>query len=231
MRPLHAEISVRGRAVKRWGASVARALDPLARSLLRVRPHELELLRPRRPVAPLAWLLLALGMASLGAAALDLAPAWRRAGELEREQAELAARLDRLAAAQAAQSRLARRSAGKDDGVAEAQALVDELARPWHALFDQLESADSDGVHLEQVGVESRFATLQLVAESRDLGKLVQFSQRLSDGAVRDGAAGPIHGVTMTHHEWRDALGAHVVSAAMQGRLPGSAGSTARGEP
>jgi hypothetical protein len=99
-----------------------------------------------------------------------------------------------------------------------------ELHRPWHALFDALEAADTDGVNLVQLNIEPRFATLQLVAESRDLDKLVRYSQRLA-------GSGPIRTMTMTHHEWRDALGAHVVSAAMQGELAGASAGPAGAAP
>jgi hypothetical protein len=197
-------------------ALLSRILVPL----LRVRPHEVELLRPAARAVPLAWALFACGAAALAAAAWACQPGWDRQAELAQQRQQLEAALGRAGVAPGAASH---RTVGKGEALDEARAIVIELHRPWHELFDALETADADGVNLIQINVEPRFASLQLVAESRDLDKLVRFSQKLA-------GSGPIRSMTMTHHEWRDALGAHVVSAAMQGELagatPGSAGST-----
>jgi hypothetical protein len=92
-----------------------------------------------------------------------------------------------------------------------------ELHRPWHELFEQIEAADeaqAPAVHLLQLSVAPPFTNVQVIVEARDLGDLVRFSQRLSGGK-------PIENMTMTHHEGRDALGAHVVTATLQGHLLG----------
>jgi Tfp pilus assembly protein PilN len=216
-------------------------MSSLLTPLLRVRPFEVELLRPGWRVVPLAWGLLALGALALAGAAWLCKPAWERQSELAAQRASLEQSLANVGAGTATG---ARRQAGKAEVVDEAAEIVAELHRPWSALFDQLEAATTPGVNLMQLSVEPHFATLQLVAESRDLDKLVRFSQRLAAGGAGSGGTklgsnsspsgssgataptpGPIRSMNMTHHEWRDALGAHVVSAAMSGELAG--GSTA----
>ncbi|SPE23219.1 hypothetical protein SBBP1_210013 [Burkholderiales bacterium] len=202
-------------------------LPEILTKLLRVRPHEVELLRPARGVAPLAWLLLAGGAVALSAGALACRPGWHRQANLAQQRITVEAALARLGAAPVAPGDgVGRRGAtrkGETEALLEADAIVRELDRPWHDLFDQLEAATASGatgVHLVQLAVEPKFTALQLVAEGRDLDKLVRFSQRLTGGA-------PIRTMTMTHHEWRDALGAHVVSATMRGDLSGTPASAA----
>ena len=84
-------------------------------------------------------------------------------------------------------------------------------------------------MHLIQLGVEPRFTKVQLVVEGRTLDTLVRFSQRLTNEGPL--GAGPIRTMTMTHDEWRDALGAHVVSASMQGELSASGAAPAGATP
>jgi hypothetical protein len=183
-----------------------------------LRPYEVELLRPARPVAPLAWLLLGAGVLALGGAVLACEPAWTQHSLLAADQARLAGALERADGAGAASHAHAAGRSGDRDSQAEAGLLVAEARRPWHQLFDELEAAqrsDGAGVHLVQLGVDPRFASLQLVAEGRDLGALVRFSQQLAGN-------GPIRSMALTHHEWRDALGAHVVTASLQGELEGA---------
>ncbi len=199
-------------------------ISALLKSLLRIRPYEVELLRPSGQVPALSWIFLTLGLGALAGAALACAPAWSRHGEIAQqrlatENALAALQADPASRAGARRQTSTGRSAATED-VAEAEGIVAELHRPWHNLFDQLESAqaaEGAGVHLQQLAVDSRFATLQLVAEGRDLDKIVRFSQRLSS-QERDG--GPVRSMNMTHHEWRDTLGAHVVSVALLGDLP-----------
>jgi len=201
--------------------------SPLLSRLLRIRPYEVELLRPSRQAPPLAWLLLLCGLLALAAAATLVQPAWRRHQELVAQlataEASLAQATDTPAnSAEKSRKRAATRGAERSE-LAEAAGIVRELNRPWQALFAQIEAADSAqdaGVHLIQMNVDARFATLQLVVESRELDKLVRFSQHLA-------GAGPIRSMTMSHHEWRDTLGAHVVNAAMQGQLDGGDSSEA----
>jgi hypothetical protein len=189
--------------------------------LLRIRPHEIELLRPAARATPLAWMLFACGASALAAAAWLCQPGWQRQGELALQRQNLEQSLERVGAGSGT---AARRSSTKGDTLDEAEAIAVELHRPWHELFDALEAAGSEGVNLVQLSVEPRFATLQLVAESRDLDKLVRYSQKLA-------GSGPIRTMTMTHHEWRDALGAHVVSASMQGDLAGASAGAAGSAP
>ncbi len=187
--------------------------------LLRIRPHEIELIRPVRRVTPLAWMLFAVGATALAASVWICQPGWERQRDLAEQRQDLERSLERVGAGAGSS-----RAGVKGDRQDEAQAIVVQLHRPWHELFDALESADTAGVNIVQLSVDPRFVTLQLVAESRDLDKLVRFSQKLA-------GAGPIRTMTMTHHEWRDALGAHVVSAAMQGELAGGSSGATGAEP
>jgi hypothetical protein len=183
------------------------------RAWLGVAPAELELLRPVRPVAPVAGVLLAAGLLAAGAAAVGLQPAFERKAALSAEQALLERRLERLGVRPVAT--VDSRHGGRRETLEEGRELAAQLRRPWHQLFDQLEEAaqaDGGAVHVVQLTVDPRFDTLQLVAEARDLGHLVRFSQRLTGGA-------PVHNLVLTHYEWRDALGGHVLSAALQGEL------------
>ena len=191
----------------------------LAGRLLRVRPYEVELLRPALRVAPLSWLLLAAGALAAAAAAWVLQPQLARRAELSQQQERLESALERLGAPASAGAG-ARSRASQHEAADEARQVAAELRRPWHELFEQLEAAaaaDDAAVHVVQVSVEPRFATVQLVAEGRDLGKLVRFTQRLTGGA-------PIRSMTLTHYEWRDALGGHVLSASLQGDLAAAPG-------
>jgi hypothetical protein len=190
------------------------------KQLLRVRPTEVELLRPRAGVPPLSALLLAASAVAVLGAAMVCRPAWERSAELAADEARLQSAVDRLGAdSPAGRSRTS--AAGKSaqaDALAEAELVVAESHRPWHALFDQLEAAQKSegaGVHLVQLAIDPRFATVQLVAEGRDLGKLVRFAQQLP-------GTGPIRTMSLSHHEWRDTLGAHVVTASLQGELDSS---------
>lgn len=184
------------------------ALRPVLLSLLRVRPYEVELLRPKRPVTPLAWIAFASGLVTLAAAALVCKPVWERQVELGQRRGQLQTELARFGIVPSKPASNSRERPGTD----EALALLAEMRRPWHELFDQIEAAQTQDVHLVQLSIDPRFASLQLVAEGRDLDKLVRFAQRLP-------GAGPIRTMSMTHQEWRDTLGAHVVSASMQGEL------------
>ena len=179
-------------------------------------------------------MLLVSGVLALAAAAAACQPQWARHRELESRRLQAEAALDRLGSA----TDTANRGSGATDKahqelLAETLGLVHELRRPWSGLFNQLESAqagDTGAVHLTQLNVESRFSTLQLVAEGRDLDKLVRFAQRMSTPDSTAGS-GPILSLAMTHHEWRDTLGAHVVSASMQGLLRNDTASSGKSSP
>jgi hypothetical protein len=204
-------------------ATAMSTLPRMIARMLQLRPYEVELLRPARAVAPLSWALIGLGLLSLAWAVLACQPAWERRGQLAAEETRLQATLAGLAPQAAAGGTMgsraaSQRSAGKareHDALSEGENIVAETRRPWHALFNQLEAAvEADGadVHIVQLNVDPRFATVQLVAEGRDLDKLVRFGERVAGN-------GPISSLTMTHHEWRDALGAHVAYASMHGEL------------
>ncbi len=195
-------------------AAPARAArDRRWRGWLGVAPGDLELLRPARRVVPLAGLLLVAGLIAAAGAALVLRPALERQSTLAADRGQLETRLERLGVRPAAAGE--QHHGGRRETLEEGRQLAAELHRPWHELFDQLEQAaqaDGAAVHLVQLSVDPRFDTIQLVAEARDLGHLVRFSQRLSGGA-------PLRSLVLTHYEWRDALGGHVLSAALQGEL------------
>lgn len=186
--------------------------SPILTRLLRLRPYAVELLHPRQDIPLLSWVLLAAGVLTLGGAVLTCQPAWSERTALVARQENLRAAFDR--AGETNKPRTAAR-AGERDGPAEAALISAELRRPWHQLFDQIESAqrgDGTGVHLLQIAVDPRFTNLQMVAEGRDLGGLVRFSGQMVGN-------GPIRVMELTHHEWRDTLGAHVVTASLQGEL------------
>ncbi len=178
------------------------------KELLRVQPYEVELLRPARRIAPIAWVFFASGALALAAAVFACKPAWDRQAQLSAHRAEIQTELARPGVRTPTAIAGSKEQATRE----EANALIAELRRPWHALFDQIETADSKDVHLVALNIDPRFATLQLVAEARDLDKLVRFTQRLA-------GAGPVRNMSMTHHEWHDVLGAHVVRASMEGEL------------
>jgi len=176
--------------------------------LLRVRPYEVELLRPARQVSPLAWIVFAVGGIALAAVVLTCRPAWDRQTQLAQRRAEIENELARFGVGARKTTSTSKERANKDEAIA----LIAELRRPWHELFDQIEAADNKDVHLIELNIEPRFATLRLVVEARDLDRLVRFTQRLT-------GEGPVRSMTMTHHEWHDVLGAHVVRASMEGEL------------
>lgn len=184
--------------------------------LLGVGGHDIELLDRPAPMAPLSLALFALGVLAAAAAAWAVLPSWHAHAELLAERTRLESAIERVAGGAPASAGSARMAHERLD---EAHALVGELHRPWHALLDQLETAQGKDVHLISLQVESHFDNLQLVVEARDIDAIVRFAQRV--GALD----GPIRGMELTHHEWHDALGAHVVLATMQGPL--EAGSSA----
>jgi len=186
-------------------------------------PSDIELLRPRRAVPRASWLLLALGLALLAVSlARTLAP-WERHAQLLAERAALEAELDHALGAPATRPLLHRSTGSEREVRAQAQALVHELRRPWRELFDRLEASMTPGVHIVQLSVDPRFESLQVTAESAEFPAIVRYTQRLT-------AAAPVRGVSMTHHEWRDAPGARVVDASMTAQLetPAGAGAESR---
>ena len=197
---------------------------------LDVRPYEVELLGSRHRTIPLAWLLMGMGLLALAGAGIIAWPAWQQRAALSDEAASLDRRLAGLGGASSQGSTAARggtAKAGEAAALAEAGTIVADLHHPWHELFEQIEAADeaqAPAVHLLQLSVEPPFTSLQMIVEARDLGDLVRFSQKLSGGS-------PIDSITMTHHEGRDALGAHVVTATLQGHLLGGSTQTAVAAP
>ena len=170
------------------------------------RRFQVDFIQARPPVAPLAWGCLAAGVLSLAAALADLAPRLALREQLAVRQAELRARLDRLPAS-------VRSTAGADViGLTQARSVLDELDRPWEALFDQLEAARAPEVHLVQLGVDLPFQTVQVVAEAPSLERLLQYSQTLAGN-------GPVQSVRLTHHEWRNVSVGRVVVASLTAEL------------
>jgi len=187
--------------------------------LLQLRPYEVDLLRERRRTPLFSWALCAAGIAALGGAILVTAPLLERQSRLQQELAGVEAELGKAQASITSSKTGLRKGTATRSAEAtvanDAAAIQTELRRPWSGLFDQLGAGlaqEGNTVHIVQLGVDARFETLQLVAEGRELDKLVRFAQHVS-------GTGPIRSLTMTHHEWRDALGAHVVSATLIGQL------------
>jgi hypothetical protein len=171
------------------------------------RRFQVDFAQARPPVAPLAWILLAIGAIAVSGALLDFAPRWIEHERLARERSDLQARLDRVPG-------VARSSARAPDaiGLAQARGVLDELDRPWPALLDQFESIDAPDVHLVQLGVDSRFQTVQLLAEASRLEQVLQYSKQLA-------GKGPVRSVRLTHHEWRAAPGGRIVLADLSATL------------
>ena len=165
------------------------------------RRFEIDFVQARPPIAPLGWLLLGFGLLALMAALADFAPRWLEHERLLREVEELHLRLDRLPGVARPVSR------GSDStGLAQATGLLGELDHPWPALFDQFESVAVPDVHLVQMAVDSRFQTVQMVAEASTLERVLQYSQQLP-------GKGPVRAVRLTRHEWRNAPSGRIVVA------------------
>jgi len=165
------------------------------------RRFQLDFIQARPPVPPLAWGLLAGGVLSLAAALADFAPRLVLREQLGARQTELRARLDHLPTG-------ARSSGDAADvaGFTQARSVLDELDRPWAALFDQLEATRASDVHLIQLGVDPRFQTMQVLAEASSLERVLQYSKKLA-------GTGPVQSVRLTHHEWRNVPVGKVVVA------------------
>lgn len=173
---------------------------PLLSSLLG-RRFQLDFVQPRAAVPPLSWLLLGAGILALAAALADFVPRWLEHARLVHEIEALQARLDRVPGMARTGSR-----ASDAEGLAQARGVLGELDRPWPALFDQFEDAASQDVHLVQLTVDSRFRTMQLMAEASTLERVLQYSQRLP-------GKGPVRAVRLTHHEWRNTPSGRIVVA------------------
>ena len=174
------------------------------------RRFQVDFVQARPAVAPVARLLLAAGVLALAGAVADLAPRWVQRQQLNRQKEQLQSRLER-------QLGVARPAARAEViGLAQARGVLDELDRPWPALFDQLEATRVPGVHLVQLGVDSRFQTAQVLAEASNLEELLQYSQRLA-------GSGPVQSVRLTHHEWHDAPVGRIVVANLTAELESTA--------
>jgi hypothetical protein len=171
------------------------------------RRFQVDFAQARPPVAPLAWILLAVGTITLAAALAGFAPRWIEHERLARERSQLQARLDRVPG-------VARPSARAPDaiGLVQARGVLDQLDRPWPALLDQFESIDAPDVHLVQFVVDARFQTVQLLAEAAQLEQVLRYSKQLA-------GRGPVRSVRLTHHEWRAAPGGRIVVADLSANL------------
>jgi len=165
------------------------------------RRFQVDFVQARAPVAPLAWLLVAIGAVALAVALADFAPRWLERARLRQESADLQARLDSLPGVSRGPAR-----ASDAVGLAQARGVLAELNRPWPALFDQFESIGAPDVHLVQLGIDSRFQTVQMLAEATSLDRVVQFGQQFA-------GSNPVRSARLTHHEWRNAPAGRVVVA------------------
>jgi len=177
------------------------------RSLLGPR-FQLEFARDRTSPTPLSWLSLGIGTLALVLAICDLAPRWAQRQQLRLEREQLLAQLDSLEGMDRAGSA----PSADPAALAHARALLAELNRPWPQLFEQFESVRVPGVHLVQIGVDSRFRTVQVLAEAARLDEVLSFSQKLAD-------RGPLRAVRLTHHEWHAAPVGKIVAASLTADL------------
>jgi len=165
------------------------------------RRFRVDFVQTRPQATPLSWLLLAVGTVALTMALAELAPRWIQRDQLQQQKTQLQMRLDRIPG-------LARTTTRPTDvmGLAQARGVLDELDRPWPELFDQFESTRSAGVHLVQMGVDSRFQTVLVLAEASSLDEVLRYSRELP-------GKGPVRAVRLTSHEWRSAPVGRIVVA------------------
>ena len=125
-----------------------------------------------------AWLVVALAGVALFAGALV-----RNNAAIEAQEARhdlLAARLQPTRPhTESVGPELARR-------VAAANQLVDELAVPWDALFDAIESADARGLGVMSLAPNARQHALRLSGEARSVPELLAYVDRLAALKVLD---------------------------------------------
>jgi hypothetical protein len=165
------------------------------------RRFRVDFVQPRPRATPLSWLMVAVGTMSLAIALADLAPRWIQREQLREKKTQLQARLDQMPG-------LARTAAHPVDaiGLTQARGVLEQLDRPWSELFDQFESTREGGVHLVQLGVDSRFQTALVLAEASSLEQVLRYSRDLS-------GKGPVRTVRLTNHEWRNAPVGRIVVA------------------
>lgn len=173
------------------------------------RRFDVDFARARPAVTPLAWAMLALGGLLLAAAVADFVPHWQRHERLQREQQALRERLERMPGAPRA---AAAHSAADTLGQLQARGLLDQLDRPWAALFDRLEAIQAPDVHVVQFGVDPGFHAVQMIAEASTLEHVLQYSQQLA-------AQAPVRAVRLTRHEWRAAPVGRIVVANLTAEL------------
>jgi hypothetical protein len=184
---------------------------------------DIDFVQAHRPVGAAAWILLVLGLAASTAAAIVLQSRWEAGDAQQAEAQRLAEALHRATApGPEVRGADAARAGGPERGAQQRQAarVIDELRRPWGALFAQMEGAGLPTVHLVQFGVDARFEALSMQVEARSLHEVLRYAQRLS-------GAGPIRAVQLVSHEWREAPGGRVVTARLAVEL--DAGAAASG--
>ena len=153
-------------------------------------------LAPVRPRAG-AW---GRGLLALGVIAVLVAGLGLRERLVER--AAIEDTLVRLEGALASRGAADRAAAAKLPGAAERRLQADaarvsgDLHRPWPALFEALEASASPRVNVQQLGVDSGFAKLQLQVDAPGLPELLQYVQAL------DQAGAPLQGAQLLGHEW-----------------------------
>lgn len=120
------------------------------------------------------WVLL---VAALVGVALFAGALARSRGAIETQEA----RLD-LLTARLRPARPRAESVGPElaHRIAAANQLVDELAVPWNALFDAIESADARGLGVMSLAPNARQRTLRLGGEARSVPDLLAYVDRLA---------------------------------------------------
>jgi hypothetical protein len=121
------------------------------------------------------------GWVALGAAALVAAATGLHLAALDDALAALDARHEMLMARrQPADARPLPLTAGTALRVAAANQVIDELAVPWDALFDAIESADARGLGVLALVPNARERSVRLSGEARSVPDVLAYVDRLA---------------------------------------------------
>lgn len=132
--------------------------------------------QPRRS-SPLAWSLLALGIALL-VALLIVQQLWQAERQaLEAQVQRLEQQLGRRPASSAPLDSAASRE--QAERLAQMRSVSQQLQRPWEQLFDNLEGLPQEDVALLALTPDARKGQLRISAEARNLEAMLQFHKRL----------------------------------------------------
>lgn len=139
-----------------------------------MRALDIDLLRSRPSVPPLAWLLLIAGVLGLAVVLLDAAAA-REELQTAQEQLERRQRIDRAALP----ARPARAVALSAEQLRAGERLEAALDRPWGPLLGDLETLADDRVALLGLEVQADGQRLRLIGEARQMADVVAYVRRL----------------------------------------------------